>query len=119
MGNVGDIERITQNRVVKLFKEKLDYTYLGNWEDRPGNSNIEEELLTNYLTKKGYSLAHITKALHELRITANNYNESLYTNNKNVYKLLRHGVQVSQNPLFQHSLSADRQAIGAKPLSSH
>ena len=61
MGNVGDIERITQKRVVKLFKEKLDYPYLGNWEDRPGNSNIEEELLTNYL-----------------------YNESLYTNNKNV-----------------------------------
>jgi len=94
MGNVGDIERITQNRVVKLFKEKLGYTYLGNWEDRSGNSNIEEELLTNYLTKKGYSPAHITKALHELRVTANNYNESLYTNNKNVYKLLRYGVQV-------------------------
>ena len=32
MGNVGDIERITQNRVVKLFKEKLGYTYLGNWK---------------------------------------------------------------------------------------
>ncbi|MDL1984053.1 MAG: HsdR family type I site-specific deoxyribonuclease [Deltaproteobacteria bacterium] len=94
MGNVGDIERITQNRVVKLFKEKLDYTYLGNWEDRPNNSNIEEALLTNYLPKKGYSPAHITKALHELRVTANNYNESLYTNNKNVYKLLRYGVQV-------------------------
>ena len=94
MGNVGDIERITQNRVVKLFKEKLGYTYLGNWEDRSGNSNIEEELLTNHLTKKGYSLTHITKALHELRITANNYNESIYTNNKNVYKLLRYGVQV-------------------------
>ena len=60
MGNVGDIERITQNRVVKLFKEKLGYTYLGNWEDRSGNSNIEEELLTNHLTKKGYSQAHIT-----------------------------------------------------------
>ena len=55
MGNVGDIERITQNRVVKLFKEKLGYTYLGNWEDRSGNSNIEEELLTNYLTEKGYN----------------------------------------------------------------
>ena len=94
MGNVGDIERITQNRVVKLFKEKLGYTYLGNWEDRSGNSNIEEELLTNYLTKKGYSPAHITKALYELRVTANNYNESLYTNNKNVYKLLRYGVQI-------------------------
>ena len=47
MGKVGDIERITQNRVVKLFKEKLGYTYLGNWEDRPNNSNVEEELLSN------------------------------------------------------------------------
>jgi len=69
---VGQIERLTQNRIVKLFTQELDYTYLGNWEDRPGNSNIEEELLTNYLTKKGYSPAHITKALHELQITANN-----------------------------------------------
>ena len=94
MGNVGDIERITQNRVVKLFKEKLGYTYLGNWEDRSGNSNIEEELLTSYLNRKGYSPAHITKALHQFRVTANNYNESLYTNNKNVYKLLRYGVQI-------------------------
>ncbi|MEA2038634.1 MAG: hypothetical protein U9N82_02235, partial [Thermodesulfobacteriota bacterium] len=34
------------------------------------------------------------KALHELRVTAGNYNESLYTNNKNVYKLLRYGVQI-------------------------
>ena len=52
MGNVGDIERITQNRVVKLFKAKLGYTYLGNWEDRSGNSNIEEELLTSYLLER-------------------------------------------------------------------
>jgi len=94
MGNVGDIERITQNRVVKLFKEKLGYTYLGNWEDRPNNRNIEEALLTGYLSKKGYHPTLINKALHELRVTAGNYNESLYTNNKNVYKLLRYGVQV-------------------------
>jgi len=94
MGNVGDIERITQSRVVKLFKEKLGYTYLGNWEDRTNNSNIEEELLIRYLTEKGYNQTLITEALHELRVAANNYNESLYTNNKNVYKLLRYGVQV-------------------------
>jgi len=94
MIKVGQIERLTQNRIVKLFTQELYYTYLGNWEDRPDNSNIEEELLTNYLAKKGYSQAHITKALHELRVTANNYNESLYTNNKNVYKLLRYGVQI-------------------------
>ncbi|MEA3361715.1 MAG: type I restriction endonuclease, partial [Thermodesulfobacteriota bacterium] len=94
MGNVGDIERITQNRVVKLFKEKLGYTYLGNWEDRTNNSNIEEELLIRYLTKKGYNQTLITKTLYELGVAANNYNESLYTNNKNVYKLLRYGVQI-------------------------
>jgi len=94
MGNVGDIERITQNRVVKLFKDKLGYTYLGNWEDRPNNRNIEEALVTNYLTRKGYNTTLISKALYELGVAANNYNESLYTNNKNVYKLLRYGVQI-------------------------
>ena len=94
MSQVGQIERLTQNRVVKLFDEQLDYTYLGNWEDRPNNSNIEEELLTHYLTKKGYNQTLITKALYELGVAANNYNESLYTNNKNVYKLLRYGIQI-------------------------
>jgi len=94
LSEVGQIEQKTQNRVVKLFRDTLDYIYLGNWEDRPDNSNIEEELLTDYLTEKGYSPTQITKALYELRVTANNYNESLYTNNKNVYKLLRYGVRV-------------------------
>jgi len=94
MSTVGQLERATQNRVVKLFKDELKYTYLGNWEERPNNSNIEEGLLTSYLSNKGYSPAQITKALYQLRTTANNYNESLYTNNKNVYKLLRYGVPV-------------------------
>lgn len=94
MNNVGQIERLTQNRVVKLFKEQLGYTYLGNWEIRQNNSNIEEDLLTDYLTQKGYSSTLINKALYELKVTANNYNESLYINNKNVYKLLRYGVKV-------------------------
>jgi len=94
MSSVGQIERLTQDRVVRLFADELGYTYLGNWEDRPNNSNIEESLVTEYLTEKGYSTALISKALHELRTTATNYNESLYTNNQNVYKLLRYGVQV-------------------------
>jgi len=94
MSTVGQIERATQNRIVKLFEDELGYTFLGNWEERLNNSNLEEGLLTHYLTRKGYSYALITKALHEFRVTANNYNESIYTNNKNVYKLLRYGVQV-------------------------
>ncbi|MDP2207894.1 MAG: HsdR family type I site-specific deoxyribonuclease [Bacteroidota bacterium] len=94
MADVGQIERLTQNRIVKLFDKQLKYEYLGNWEDRIGNSNIEEDILKKYLLKKGYSQTLINKALHELRTTANNYNESLYTNNKNVFQLIRYGVKV-------------------------
>ncbi len=94
MSKVGSIERITQNRVVKLFQSALGYTYLGNWEDREGNSNIEEEYLTTYLRKKGYNTAQITKAIYELKTTANNFSDSLYTTNKNVYELLRYGADI-------------------------
>lgn len=94
MSTVGQVERETQNRIVKLFQDELGYSYLGNWEDRSNNSNIEEGLLTIYLIRKGYNNTLITKALHQLKISANNYNESSYTNNKNVYNLLRYGVQV-------------------------
>ncbi len=94
MNNVGQKERITQNRIVKLFQTELNYTYLGNWEDRENNSNIEETLLSDYLTRKEYSQIQINKAIYEFKTTANNFNEALYTTNKNVYQLLRYGVRV-------------------------
>lgn len=94
MSTVGQKERASQNRIVKLFRNELGYKYLGNWEERTNNSNIEEQLLIDYLSKKGYNQHLINKALHELRVVANNYNESLYTNNKNVYNFLRYGIQV-------------------------
>ena len=43
MSNIAQIERHTQNRIVKLFTEQLGYVYLGNWEERANNSNIEEK----------------------------------------------------------------------------
>ncbi|TYB79177.1 type I restriction endonuclease subunit R [Bizionia myxarmorum] len=94
MTKVGSIERITQNRVVKLFREELGYTYLGNWEERESNSNIEEALLTAYLKRKGYNNLQISKAIYELKNTANNFSDSLYTTNKNVYELLRYGADI-------------------------
>ena len=39
-GNITKPERITQNRVVKLFEEQLDHTYLGNLQDKADNSNV-------------------------------------------------------------------------------
>lgn len=94
MSEIGKPERITQNRVIDLFQKELGYKYLGNWEDREDNCNIEELLLTSYLKKQGYSPESINRAIYELRTTANNHSNSLYLNNKNTYQLLRYGIDV-------------------------
>src|SRR3972149_1970192 len=94
MPSVGHPERATQKRVIALFRDELRYRYLGDWTDRPNNSNIEEALLTAYLTRSGYNPTQISRALDRLRTEANNPNRSLYDNNKAVYSLLRYGVPV-------------------------
>lgn len=91
---IGQPERVTQNRVIALFRDELGYCTLGEWTDRPNNSNVEDTLLTAYLAKRGYSTAQISRALDRLRTEAGNPNRSLYDNNKAVYSLLRYGVQV-------------------------
>ena len=80
--NVGQIERATQNRIVALFRNQLKYEYLGNWEERENNSNIEESEIKKYLSSTGYNDNLIARAIDKLRATANNYSESLYTNNQ-------------------------------------
>lgn len=91
---IGKPERATQNRVVKLFKEDLGYTSLGNWEDRENNSNIEFDLLTAYLKNAGYKDEQINRAIYQLQTEANKHDRSLYQNNKEVYSLLRYGISV-------------------------
>lgn len=94
MNTIGKSERSTQNRIITLFRDELGYRFLGDWRDRAGNSNIDEGLLSKYLTGCGYSQAHISRAIYELRTEANNANRSLYENNKAVYSRLHYGVQV-------------------------
>src|SRR5580698_1456427 len=94
MNAVGQAERATQNRVVAFFRDELEYRYLGDWTDREGNSNIEEGLLSTWLTKNGYTPAQISVALHKLHTEADNHNRTLYGNNQAVYALLRYGVPV-------------------------
>ena len=94
---VGQIERKTQNRIVKVFCDRLGYDYLGNWEDRENNSNIEEEYLRAYLAKtKKYSDKVIDKAIVELKKTAGNQVMSLYDLNKEAYGMI-HGVKVKES----------------------
>lgn len=94
MTTVGQPERHTQDRIVKLFSEQLNYNYLGNWEDRLNNSNIEEEYVRKYLKSRKIPTTLVNRALDKLRSAANNYNRDLYHNNKEVYSLLRYGVKV-------------------------
>jgi type I restriction enzyme R subunit len=78
---IGSPERATQDRVIALFRDELGYRYLGDWTDREGNSNIEEELLTAWLSRRGHAKAQVVKALRELSSEAGNPNRSLYENN--------------------------------------
>ena len=55
MSTVGQKEHATQNRVIKLFRERLDYTYLCNWEEEERAMPVEDGLLCAYLTKAGCS----------------------------------------------------------------
>jgi hypothetical protein len=64
--NIGQPERATQSRIIALFRDELGYSYLGDWTDRDGNSNIEEGLVTDYLTKIGYTQGQISSALLQI-----------------------------------------------------
>jgi len=94
---VGQSERKTQDRIIKLFQEQqLHYKYLGNWEEREGNSNIEKELLTKYLKGK-YDQNLINKAINQLEKSATNQTKSRYDINKEIYSYLRYGIAVKEN----------------------
>jgi len=95
MSNVGEKEVRTQKRVVEFFLNSLGYRYLGFWKDRDGNSNVEEDLLTDWLRRQGHSDKIIAKVGHELdKARALGGSKTLYDANREVYSLLRYGVKV-------------------------
>ena len=94
MSNVGQIERVTQRKVVQFFEVGLKYDYLGDWKDRAENSNIEPQYLTAFLKRQGYSDVLISKAINKLTTESSDLGKSLYDANKDTYSLLRYGVKV-------------------------
>lgn len=96
MSNIGALEIVTQKRVIELFKNTLGYEYLGDWQERDNNRNIEEEYLRKFLSEnRGYDDETISKALYELNRVAGDQSRHLYDINKDVYTLLRYGVNVT------------------------
>ena len=95
MSAVGQREFQTQRRVVAFFQNALGYRYLGRWQDRPDNRNVEETLLTDWLKRQGHGDKIIDKALFELnKAAALGGSKTLYDANREVYSLLRYGVKV-------------------------
>ena len=95
MTAVGELEIQTQQRVIALFRDRLDYTYLGNWHERQDNRNIEREFLKRFLTRQGQAPDLITKAIDKLeKAAALGGSRTLYDANRDVYGLLRYGAKV-------------------------
>ncbi len=94
MSTIGQIERKTQRRVVKLFQETLGYDYLDDWTDREDNRNIEPELLIRFLEQREQDPDIVTRAVFLLDKAAGDTSKSLYHRNRAVYDLLRYGVPV-------------------------
>lgn len=95
MEQIGSREIITQKRIVKLFEKELKYHFIGDRTDYD-NSNIEEEQLQRYLkATQQYSSSEINSAISQLKRAAGNIAAGLYHANKEVYGLLRYGVNVS------------------------
>lgn len=98
MTAVGQREIRTQKRVISFFVDALGYAYLGPWQDRVDNSNVEEGLLTDWLKRNGHGDSVINKVLRELdNASALGGSRTLYEANREVYSLLRYGVKVRRD----------------------
>jgi type I restriction enzyme, R subunit len=105
MSDVGQREILTQQRLVQFFQDELNFRYLGHWQDREGNSNVEERLLVDWLKSQDHNSKVITKVLHELgKAKALGGGRTLYDANREVYSKLRYGVNVKPD-VGEHNIS--------------
>lgn len=94
MSRVGQIERATQNRLVKFLQEKLGYNYLGNWEKQYNSNLLESEYLA-FQNSQGVTEDLAKKSFRELEKIASNVSVKLYQSNKDFYEKLRYGIKIA------------------------
>jgi len=95
VAKINESERKTQDRVIKLFKEELGYKYYGNLHSQINSNIIVDKLLSFLLKTHSKELAR--RAVDELEKTTTNFKGNLYETNKDVYTLLKYGVDVSEH----------------------
>lgn len=103
MSKIAKLERLTQNRVINLLNKELKYRNLGNWEEREDNANVERELLQAWLSQR-YNANLTQKAIYEFTKATSDQSKSLYDINKEVYSMLRYGVNV-QSGIGQNKIT--------------
>ncbi|HDS6843726.1 HsdR family type I site-specific deoxyribonuclease [Morganella morganii] len=94
MSTIGQRERATQQRLIQFFVKDLGYRYLGRSAGYAGDSNIDTDILSAWLKRRGVSNTLITRVLRQLDSAASlGEGKKLYYANKEVYRLLRYGVK--------------------------
>ncbi|MCU2522375.1 type I restriction endonuclease subunit R [Enterobacter hormaechei] len=94
MSTIGQRERATQQRLIQFFVKHLGYRYLGRSAGYAGDSNIDTDILSAWLKRRGVRDTLITHVLRQLdSAAALGEGKKLYYANKEVYRLLRYGVK--------------------------
>lgn len=102
MSAPGELERGTQDRLVRLFRHRLGYAYYGDWTER-FNANIEEDYLKAFLLDvQGCDADLAGRAIAQFKRAAGGMHRHLYDRNRDVYELLRYGVKVKTDVADQH-----------------
>ena len=104
MSTVGQIEKKTQQRVVKLFREHARLR-LPRQLDRPRRQPQHRGSLAARLseTSRATTTTLINRALYHLDKAAGDTSKSLYDRNRAVYDLLRYGVKVKPGVGREHA----------------
>jgi type I restriction enzyme R subunit len=105
MSIIGEAERKAQNRIIDLLcggkscsAGGLGWRYIGDWQKREGNANIEPSLLRPWLESRGYAPEVITQAITRLEREARMEGTKLYEANQSFYEMLRYGVAIAPGP---------------------
>ena len=95
---IGQLERRTQNRIIKLFIDELKYQFIGDLSEAQDNRNIDEARLEHFLLAyQEYDEDLVRRAINDIVKTAGDTSVDLYYRNKAVYEKLRYGVQVKSD----------------------